>query len=253
VIATEQSSERAILDFAKRSMTPCPRVVEVVESGERSSLTVTRLGVGLLKTPWGKFWQFEFRVSDAWSEYTALLRATLGDDFEALLRREDVLVRLDSGCSTGQLFGEVTCECRPQLGGALAKIAEAGEGVVVHIPRQDGRGKGTPFKLATLTLQNVPTIDTVEAATLLSGGEPIDIRSYGGAVGILRFLGINPPRRLRLMTNNPHKIGVLEENGFICERVPLVIPATEETFRHLRAKQEFLGHLDLVADKLNAK
>jgi GTP cyclohydrolase II len=227
-------------------------VTEVTEGGRHFFLSVTRLGIGLLKTRWGQFWQFDLHVSDEWLDYTAIVSATWEGEFRPSFRRDEVLVRVDSGCSTGQVCGDETCECRAQFEGALAKIADAGEGVVVHIPRQDGRGQGTPFKLATLTLQEELGVDNVKAATLLSNGESIDIRTYGGAVAILRFLGVNPPRRLLLMTNNPHKIGVLRENGFICERLPLVIPATKETIRHLRAKQEKLGHLDLVPDKVSA-
>src|SRR5213594_2012323 len=157
-------SEARVLEcikFAKNSVFPYSERVSVVENGVRQPLVVTRLGVGPLTTRWGVFWKFVFNVSDRWSEYAAIVRADLDRNHMPLFRNgERVLVRLDSGCTTGQVFGDLTCECREQLDLAQAIIADSEEeGLVICIPRQDGRGMGLQSKLATLTLQSELRLD----------------------------------------------------------------------------------------------
>jgi 3,4-dihydroxy 2-butanone 4-phosphate synthase/GTP cyclohydrolase II len=161
---------------------------------------------------------------------------------------EGILLRIDSGCQSGQVFGDLTCDCREQLHLAMHQIACAGKGMIIHVPSQDGRGRGTAFKLGTLWLQQDLGMDTVEAAECLSGGEAIDVRTYEGAVGILRFFGLGEGTRLNLLTNNPQKVVVLPENGFVVERASVHVAPTEHTRRHLAAKQDKLGHWDLIKD-----
>ena len=59
---------------------------------------------------------------------------------------EPVLVRMHSECLTGDAFGSLRCDCRPQLEAALARIEKEEEGVVVYL-RQEGRGIGLINKL----------------------------------------------------------------------------------------------------------
>ena len=49
---------------------------------------------------------------------------------------------------------------------------------------------------------------------------------------------------MRLLTNNPRKFVGLEGYGLaIVERVPLEIPASDDSRRYLKTKKEKLGHL----------
>ena len=84
-------------------------------------------------------------------------------------------------------------------------IDAAGEGILIHIRTQDGRGMGLPFKLATLYLQRELGLHTVEAANMLSGGRSIDNRSYTGAIAVLKFLGCGPDYGFDVMTNKPRE------------------------------------------------
>ncbi len=71
-------------------------------------------------------------------------------------------------------------------------------------------------------------------------GYPVDARDYTTAVTILRELGIE---HVRIMTNNPEKIQVLQKHGIRTERVPLEIPPTASNFAYLQTKRERMGHL----------
>jgi 3,4-dihydroxy 2-butanone 4-phosphate synthase/GTP cyclohydrolase II len=150
---------------------------------------------------------------------------------------EPVLVRVHSECLTGDAFGSLRCDCRPQLEAALRMIESAGEGVVVYL-RQEGRGIGLINKLKAYSLQD-GGLDTVEANEHL--GFPADLRNYGVGAQILSDLGV---RRLRLITNNPRKIAGLGGYGLeVVDRVPLVMDPGQHNAAYLRTKRTKLGHL----------
>ncbi|TAK58607.1 hypothetical protein EPO14_02075 [Patescibacteria group bacterium] len=235
------------LERAKLSMRPIKRRVSVTEAGKVHNITVKREGVGIIKPEEGMFHQFLFRVSDKWQKYSVLINAELDQSLSPVFRNRDLLtIRIDSGCETGQVFGDRTCDCKDQLHKTMEDIQAKGEGMIVHIPQQDGRGKGLAFKLATLLLQHDLGLDTVDAAHSLTHGE-IDVRSYRGVIAILKFFNIPTSTKIELATNNPKKMQVFAENGYtIHEVMPVVIQPTELTEPHLRAKQDKLGHLNLV-------
>ena len=148
---------------------------------------------------------------------------------------EPVLVRMHSECLTGDAFGSLRCDCRPQLEAAMRQIEAEGEGVVVYL-RQEGRGIGLINKLKAYSLQEAG-LDTVEANERL--GFPADLRNYGVGAQILTDLGIH---RLRLLTNNPRKIAGLGGYGLqVEERVPLVIDPGAHNADYLAAKREKLA------------
>lgn len=234
---------------AKESMVPKGKQIAVTENGATRWFIVTRRGVGLIRTDYGEFYQFDFGIDDIWEKYSVIVNAEINGDLMPVFKKPDLLlIRVDSGCETGQLFGDRTCECREQLALALETIGDVGEGMVVNIPRQDGRGLGLPFKLATLRLQTLLKMNTVEAAEAITPDGVIDARTYGGVIGILKFFGIPATMKVNLATNNVHKARVFDENGYSVEGyTPVVISPTEHTTHHLYAKQEHLGHVGLIA------
>ncbi len=230
-----------IIRTVRKILIPKGKRIQVVECGVKKYLLVTRKGVGAIHTPYGYFWQYDFHVNDEWEKYSVLVRASLNGQFNPVFTRKNLLLRIDSGCETGQLFHDNTCECREQLHLALQRIDEYGEGIIVHIPSQDGRGGGLAFKLATLLLEKDLGMDTIEAARVLTDGGEIDFRTYGGVVGILKFF--RAQKEVFLMTNNPLKISALTENKYKISRLNIVVPPTRFTARHLRAKEQELGHM----------
>jgi len=234
------------LSVVCNGMLPEARVIDVAENGERRYYTVERRGVGPLQTANGLFWQFDFSIDDFWEKYSVLVMAELDPKTLMPVFRDPtkLVLRTDSGCETGQMFGDLTCECGDQLHLAMKAISEVGEGMIVNIPRQDGRGMGLPFKLGTLWLQRALGVTTVESAAMLAPGGVIDVRTYAGVVAVLRFFGIPESRQIHLATSNPKKCGVFTENGYHLhdQFVSVVVEPTEHTRAHLDAKRDHLGH-----------
>jgi GTP cyclohydrolase II len=147
------------------------------------------------------------------------------------------IVRIHSQCATGDVFHSLRCDCHDQLHLALRTIADEGSGIVVY-EHQEGRGIGLMEKLRAYELQE-RGLDTIEANLRL--GHAIDLRDYVLAVDILRFLGI---RSIRLMTNNPEKIGAVMSSGIeIVERLSADVPESAHSAHYLATKREKLGHL----------
>jgi 3,4-dihydroxy 2-butanone 4-phosphate synthase/GTP cyclohydrolase II len=151
---------------------------------------------------------------------------------------EPVLVRVHSECLTGDAFGSLRCDCGSQLETSFRRIAEAGRGVVVYLRGHEGRGIGLAHKLQAYNLQELG-FDTVDANIEL--GLPVDNREYGIGAQILVDLGV---KKMRLLTNNPHKYAGLDGFGLeITERVPIQSTPNPENIAYLRTKAKRMGHL----------
>ena len=180
-----------------------------------------RVSEGRIPTKYGDFKAIAFESLLDGVEHVAFV---LGEPSEA----DDVLVRVHSECLTGDIFASLRCDCGPQLDAALAKIGEAGTGVVVYLRGQEGRGIGLGHKLRAYELQDGGS-DTVEANEEL--GLPVDSREYGIGAQILVDLGL---KSMRLMTNNPSKFGGLAGYDFeITGREPILIEPNDENVRYL--------------------
>ena len=115
-------------------------------------------------------------------------------------------------------------------------IEAAGEGVVVYL-RQEGRGIGLINKLRAYALQD-QGFDTVDANTRL--GFAIDARDFSVAARMLTLLGQD---KIRLLTNNPEKVGRLQAEGIeVVERVPHKLPPNPHNARYLDTKRDRTGH-----------
>jgi GTP cyclohydrolase II len=149
---------------------------------------------------------------------------------------QPVPVRLHSACLTGDVFGSRRCDCGDQLKLALARLDEAGGGVILYL-EQEGRGVGLVNKMRAYQLQDAG-LDTVDANTTL--GFDDDERDYSIAARMLEMLGCT---RVRLMTNNPAKVDSLASAGIeVLGRLPLYTPINADNRRYLTAKATRAGH-----------
>jgi 3,4-dihydroxy 2-butanone 4-phosphate synthase/GTP cyclohydrolase II len=191
---------------------------------------VERVATAKLPTAHGEFTVFGYRAryGATEAEHAALV---MGD----IAGGEPVLVRVHSECLTGDVFGSYRCDCGEQVDAALEAIALEGRGVLVYL-RQEGRGIGLMNKLRAYELQD-EGLDTVEANERL--GFQADQREYGVGVQILLDLGV---RRVRLLTNNPHKLVSLYGLEVVA-RQPLEIPARDRNRAYLETKRRKMGHL----------
>ncbi len=148
---------------------------------------------------------------------------------------KSTLLRMHSKCTTGDVFHSLRCDCREQLEQSLRKIAEEG-GMLIYLD-QEGRGIGLSNKIIAYRLQDEGK-DTVEANIELGFSE--DERTYETAVEILRYFRI---KNVRMLTNNPDKIKVLEKNGILVIPVPLRVKPTAHSRKYLESKKRKLGHM----------
>ncbi|KIC45253.1 GTP cyclohydrolase [Ruegeria sp. ANG-S4] len=152
-------------------------------------------------------------------------------------RSQPVLARLHSACFTGDLMGSLKCDCGPQLRGALAQMGAEGAGVLLYL-NQEGRGIGLANKMRAYFLQD-QGFDTVEANHRL--GFEDDERDFRLGSDILKSLGFGA---VRLLTNNPAKIAMMERTGIaVTERVPLKVGETAHNRGYLATKAAKSGHL----------
>ncbi|MEO1603125.1 MAG: GTP cyclohydrolase II [Pseudomonadota bacterium] len=152
-------------------------------------------------------------------------------------RSAPVLARLHSACFTGDVMGSLKCDCGPQLAAAMTQIADAGAGVLLYM-NQEGRGIGLANKMRAYALQD-QGFDTVQANHRL--GFEDDERDFRLGAEILKAMGIHA---VRLMTNNPAKVAMMEASGVdVAERVPLRVGETKFNEGYLATKAAKSGHL----------
>jgi len=139
---------------------------------------------------------------------------------------DKVLTRLDSGCVSGQIYGDDSCDCAEQLYEALKSMVENVDfSVVIHIPAHDGRGFGTALKAETEIYkiggigrvnEVKHPLNTIEASKLLYGQNPYDLRTYDGAATILKTINV---KKVLLITDSLSKTNALIKNGIKVTRV----------------------------------
>ncbi|MBI3995383.1 MAG: bifunctional 3,4-dihydroxy-2-butanone-4-phosphate synthase/GTP cyclohydrolase II [Nitrospirae bacterium] len=219
-----------LVEFANQYGLKIVTVKDLIEYRMQRESLVRRISEAKLPSEYGEFTLIAYENEIDQGIHIAMVKGKVNGD-------EPILVRVHSGCLTGDVFGSRRCDCGEQLHRAMEMIERAGQGVLLYL-NQEGRGIGLLNKIKAYGLQD-QGMDTVQA-NLELGFKP-DLRDYGIGAQILVSLGL---RKIRLMTNNPRKIVGVDGYGLkVVERVPIEMTPHDRNVRYLRTKKQKLGHL----------
>lgn len=225
--------------FAQKHNLNMYTVASIIEHRMQRETFVRRGETIKLPTRYGEFNLTEYHSPVDHEPHLAIYCGDVGPRDASNPKTIDhpVLVRVESECLTGHVFGSSRCDCGEQLAAAMQQIQTAGEGAIIYL-RQEGRGIGLHNKLKAYKLQD-EGLDTVEANQKL--GLPVDRRDYGIGAQICRDLGL---RNIKVLTNNPKKVNRLSIYGVnIVEQLPITISPNEHNEHYLRTKKLKMGHM----------
>ena len=192
-----------LIEFAAQHNLKIITVAELIRYRLRTERFVHKVGETTLPTPHGDFRMCVFESLIDQQTHIAMVRGNIENG-------EDVLVRVQTHCLTGHVFGSPACHCHEQMDQAMEMIARAGRGALLYLHEMSrSRSAG-----AVLEFHGKHSADSNETIGLR--GEQ---REYGIGAQILSALNI---RSMRLLTNHPRKLVALEAYGLkIAAQVPL--------------------------------
>jgi 3,4-dihydroxy 2-butanone 4-phosphate synthase / GTP cyclohydrolase II len=192
-----------LIDFAMHHQVKIITVAELIRYRLRTERFIQKIGETTLPTPHGDFRMIVFESAFDQESHIALVRGNIEDG-------ENVLVRVQTHCLTGHVFGSPACHCHEQMDCAMDMIANAGRGVLLYL-HEMGRSRSGAGLLEYHGKHGVDSNETIG----LRGEQ----REYGIGAQILTALNI---RSMRILTNHPRKLVALEAYGLkIVAQVPL--------------------------------
>jgi 3,4-dihydroxy 2-butanone 4-phosphate synthase/GTP cyclohydrolase II len=192
-----------LVEFGDRHNIKMITVAELIRYRLRTERFIQKTGETTLPTRHGEFRMVVFESIFDRQTHIALVRGNIEDG-------EDVLVRVQTHCLTGHVFGSPACDCHQQMDRAMEMIAECGRGVLLYLYEM-GRSRSAA---ALLEFHGRHGVDSNETIGLR--GEQ---REYGIGAQILAALNI---RSMSILTNHPRKLVALEAYGLkIAAQVPL--------------------------------
>jgi 3,4-dihydroxy 2-butanone 4-phosphate synthase/GTP cyclohydrolase II len=212
-----------LIEFCKTHGLKMVTVASLIRHRMQHERYVNRVAESLLPTEFGEFRMIAYESEvDGGESHLALTYGDLSDT------SEPVLVRVQTHCLTGSVFGSTLCDCRATVDASLRAIAAEGRGALVYL-HQTQRGYGIDRSTQPGRLQLHHRGSATERS---SDPDTRILRQVGLGGQILSDLGI---RRIRLLSNHPTHVPALQGFGIeIVERVPIAQPAA----RSLTAQQE---------------
>ena len=159
---------------------------------------IEKVASGELPTRYGRFTAHAYRSLLDGTEHIALVVGNISSN--------NVLARVHSESMLGDVFGSERCDSGSQLDAALSHIAESGNGVLVYLRGQQGRGLGLADELRAYTAVGAAAEVCATPGALEDSSFPVDVRDYGVAAHILKDLGAGS---VQLMTNNMTKLNCM--------------------------------------------
>jgi len=174
----------------------------------KSERLISRVAETFLPTPRGEFKVIAYENKINSAVHLALVVGEIGP--------EPALVRMHRHCLTGNLFKSTMCDCDLMLQESMKRVSMEGSGVIVYI-YQKASSVSFCNRIRTATSDDEATL---QAQDVPSFKPTATIKDYGIGAQILMDLGI---RKIRLLTNNPHRIVGLSGYGLeIVEHIPLL-------------------------------
>jgi 3,4-dihydroxy 2-butanone 4-phosphate synthase/GTP cyclohydrolase II len=182
-----------LTEFCRRHDLKMISVADLIRYRLQNERFIRRQSEGCLRTEFGDFKTIVYASTIVPERHLALVHGELAG-------REDVLVRMHSHCTYGDVFGSTECQCQQVIRKSLARIAQEGAGVLVYLH------------------QTGPGFRDHASRTTPDGQRELQQESGLGAQ-ILSDLGLH---NIRLLTNHPRKVVGLDAYGIqIVEQVPV--------------------------------
>lgn len=222
-------------DFANKHNLAFCKIEDLVEYQKLNFSNVERVSEAKLNTEYGLFEIIVYKEHGTEKEHLFL---SMGD-------YKNGIVRIHSECLTGDVFFSKSCDCNSQLRNTLYQISKESKGAIIYL-RQEGRGIGLGEKVKAYFLQQTHNLDTVDANLKL--GHKDDERDFHQAAWILKDQKFE---KVRLVTNNPHKIETLKRHNFIVQVEKIKNCVHKESLKYLHTKKNKMGHLLNLDDILH--
>jgi 3,4-dihydroxy 2-butanone 4-phosphate synthase/GTP cyclohydrolase II len=220
-----------LIEFSQTYDIPILTIADLIQYRLKHECLIKKVEEADLPTRFGQFRIMVFEDKIHHEHHIALVKGKIDTE-------KPIMIRVHSQCLTGDTFGSSRCDCGDQLHRAMEMIDKEGQGIILYLLNQEGRGIGLANKIKSYALQDHGA-DTVEANRKL-GFKP-DQRDYGIGAQILVSLGV---KKIRLLTNNPRKFVGLAGYGLeIVERIPIEVPPNKCNLNYLKTKKEKLGHI----------
>ena len=150
-ILSEDGSSARLPELEKIALKfDCPilTVQEMIRHRGRTEKLVRKVATAFLPTHFGDFQSISYQSLVDGKPYIALVKGEVRG-------KEGVLVRMHSGCLTGEALRSRRCDCGQQLEAAMQIVQEEGTGVIVYIYHHEGRGIGLLYKHLAYQLQEI--------------------------------------------------------------------------------------------------
>ena len=193
--------------FAEKHGLKIASVADIIAYRMRTESFVHLAAETIIPTPQGEFKAMAFVNDIDAHEHLVLAKGNIDP-------KDEVLVRVHSQCTPGDIFRSLRCDCHAKLEKAMQVVQQEGKGVIIYI-QQEGRGlrlaKYKSFEGEGETVSDAHKDGCLDA----------DLRNYGVGAQILVALGV---KKMRLLSNNPKKIKGLEGYDLkVMSQVPLEI------------------------------
>jgi 3,4-dihydroxy 2-butanone 4-phosphate synthase/GTP cyclohydrolase II len=208
-----------LLAFCQKHSLKMITVADLIRYRLEHESIVERFAAGPVETPYGVFQMIAYRAVINGEVHLAFVRGEVAG-------KQNVLVRMHSRNAFGDVLRSPSNDTHQLIHGAMAKIAEAGEGVVVYLHHTGLGFRLAPFPVGTANPPDIMEIRPIQRGHMWTEGNretgPLQYENGIGAQ-ILRDLGLST---ILLMTNVPRTVVALEAFGIKISEL-VAIPITQ--------------------------